>query len=148
MPTYDTAGSVKMIKERKLKYVAAIASELSAKIYDMKILAKGIEGNRNFTRFFIIGKNETKPTGNDKTSLALVIKHIPGSLASALKLFASEKINLTHIQSRPLLGKPWEYTFYIDYEGHKDDKHFKKALNNLNKVSLFVKVLGSYPKVK
>ena len=149
MPTYDTAGSVKMIKEKHLKYSAAIASERSAQIYGMEILAKGIESNKNnFTRFFIIAKHEAKPTRNDKTSIAFVTKHAPSSLYTALKTFALGKINLTNIQSRPVLSKPWEYSFYVDCEGHKDGGHMKKALNNLNKVSSFVKILGSYPKGK
>jgi prephenate dehydratase len=146
IPFYDTAGSVKMLKEKRLLNAAAIASERAAKIYVMKILKKEIETNKhNYTRFFVISKDgRTNVTGGDKTSIAFSTKHIPGALHKALGCLAYGDINLTYIQSRPILGKPWEYNFYIDFEGHIKEKRVKDALKMLKKITLFVKVLGSY----
>lgn len=146
IPFSDTAGSVKMIKEKKLKDAAAIANEKAAKIYRMKILKKGIEKNHlNFTRFLIISKKEKKRTGKDKTSIVFSTKHTPGALFKALECFAKRKINLTKIESRPIIGKPWEYNFYLDFEGHQDEKIIKEVLKDLKKNILFLKIFGSYP---
>lgn len=148
--TYDTAGGAKMLKEGKLeKDSAVIASQRAANVYDLKILKKGIETNsKNFTRFLIISKKEPKKAKKNKTSIAFSTKHIPGALFKALEPFAKRKINLTKIESRPIVGKPWEYNFYLDFEGHIKDKKIKEALKELKERSLFLKVLGSYPKAK
>jgi len=149
VPTYDTAGSVKMIKEKDITDGAAIASARAAEIYGMEVLVKEIEDNpKNFTRFFVLSKQDSPPSGNDKTSVVFAVKHKPGALYKALKEFATRNINLTKIESRPTKQKPWEYNFYLDFEGHREDKIFREALEKLDKVSLFVKVLGSYPKAK
>lgn len=149
IPTYDTAGSVKMIKEKKIRNSAAIASERAARIYGMKILKKGIETNKkNFTRFFIISKKTATKTGKDKTSVVFSTKHVPGALFKALEGFAKNKINLTKIESRPIPGKPWEYHFYLDFEGNVGKKRVLHALTILKKVSLFMRILGSYPQSK
>jgi len=150
IPTADTAGSVKMIKEKKLKNSAAIASARAAKIYQMKILKKGIETNsKNFTRFFIVSEKDWKnPTGNDKTSIIFATKHKPGALYKALSAFAINNINLTKLESRPIIGKPWQYNFYLDFEGNRKEKIIQKALAILKDNSLFLKILGSYPKSK
>lgn len=146
IPFSDTAGSVKMVKEKKLKDAGAIANERAAKIYRMKILKKRIEKNHlNFTRFLIISKKEEKRTGKDKTSIVFSAKHTPGVLFKALECFAKRKINLTKIESRPIIGKPWEYNFYLDFEGHQDEKIIKEILKDLKKNTLFLKILGSYP---
>lgn len=147
IPTYDTAGSVKLIKEKKLMDSCAIASERAAKIYKMIILAKGIEDDKNnYTRFFILSKNDSSYTGNDKTSIIFSTKNVPGALYSSLREFAIRRINLTKIESRPTRITPWEYNFYLDFEGHRSEKRCKKALEGLKKKASFVKVLGSYPK--
>ena len=147
IPTYDTAGSLKMIKEKKLKNSAAIASERTAKLYQAKILKKGIESNhQNFTRFFIISKKDSQPTGRDKTSIIFTTKHLPGALYQVLGVFAVSNINLTKLESRPVIGKPWEYNFYLDFEGHRKDKIIREALERLRDNCLFVKIIGSYPK--
>ncbi len=149
IPTYDTAGSVKMIKEKGIKDGAAIASARAADVYGMKIIAKEIEDNpNNFTRFFILAKQDAPPSGNDKTSIVFSVKHRPGALYEFLQDLALRNINLTKIESRPTRQKPWEYNFYLDFEGHHEDKMPREALDNLEKTSLFVKVLGSYPKAK
>lgn len=147
--SYDTAGSVKMIKEKKLLDSAAIAGERAAKFYGMKILAKGIETNHNnYTRFFIIGEKDSEATGHDKTSIAFSAKHAPGALFHALQIFAVRQINLAKIESRPIINKPWEYNFYLDLEGHRSDENVKEALNALRESSIFSKILGSYPRAK
>ncbi len=149
IPTYDTAGSVKMIKEKGITDGAAIASKRAAEIYGMQIVAKEIEDNsNNFTRFFILAKQDSPPSGNDKTSIVFSVKHRSGALHEFLRELASRNINLTKIESRPTRQKPWEYNFYLDFEGHREDKVAREALESLEKNSLFVKVLGSYPKAK
>jgi len=149
IPTYDTAGSVKMIKEKGITDGAAIASARAAEIYDMKIVSSEIEDNpNNFTRFFILSKEDSPPSGNDKTSVVFSVKHKPKALYDFLQVFASRNINLTKIESRPTRRKPWEYNFYLDFEGHRESKAAREALNDLERSSLFLKILGSYPKAK
>lgn len=149
IPVYDTAGSVRMLKEERDKEIAAIASERAGRIYQMKILKKGLEtDNQNFTRFFIISKKEAKKAKNSKTSIVFFLKNIPGALFKSLESFARRKINLTKIESRPILGKPWEYHFYLDFEGHREEKKMKEVLEELKEKTLFTKVLGSYPTTK
>jgi chorismate mutase/prephenate dehydratase len=145
--TYDTAGSVKMIKEKTMRDAAAIASERAAKIYNMEILVKDVADNpNNYTRFFVLSKFDSPPTGNDKTSIIFSTRHVPGALYKALGEFASRGINLTKIESRPTKQKPWEYNFYLDFEGHRSEARCAEALEGLRANALFVKILGSYPK--
>ncbi len=149
IPTYDTAGSVKMIKEKGITDGGAVASAKAAEIYGMKIIASEIEDNpNNFTRFFILSQQDSPPSGNDKTSIVFSVKHKPGALYEFLKELAVRNINLTKLESRPTRQKPWDYNFYLDFEGHREDKAPREALEYLEKTSLFVKVLGSYPKAK
>lgn len=144
---YDTAGSVKMIKEQELRYSAAIASQRSAEVYGMTILDNNIETHHeNYTRFLLIGHEEQQPTGHDKTSIAFIVVHRPGSLHQALKPFADYGINLTKVESRPLIGRPWEYVFFIDVLGHKEDANMRNALIEIQERSDNVKILGSYPR--
>jgi chorismate mutase/prephenate dehydratase len=147
IPTYDTAGSVKIIKKQKLMNSAAIASERAAEIYEMHILAKDIADNKeNYTRFFVISKEDSPPTGKDKTSIIFSAKHEPGSLYHALGEFAKRNINLTRIESRPTKKTLWEYNFYLDFEGHWSEPKCTEALKALQKYVTFIKILGSYPK--
>jgi chorismate mutase/prephenate dehydratase len=147
IPTYDTAGSVKMLKEKGLKDAAAVASEKAAEIYGMKILAREIEDTpTNYTRFFVISKNDSPKTGKDKTSIIFAATHTPGSLYHALGEFAKRNINLTKIESRPTKQKAWEYNFYLDFEGHRTEENCAAALSALEKSGAFLKILGSYPK--
>lgn len=147
IPTYDTAGSVKIIKEKCSINEAAIASEKAAEIYGMKILARNISDILdNYTRFVILSNKDAPPSGNDKTSIIFSVRHVPGALYEALGAFAKREINLTKIESRPTRKKPWEYIFYLDFEGHKTEPKCMEALNELRDKALFVKVLGSYPK--
>ena len=148
-PTYDTAGSVKLIKENNLCDKAAIASARAAGIYGMKILVRSIEDNpNNYTRFFILSRRESEPSGDDKTSLVFSVKHTPGALYDALNELADRKINLSKIESRPTRQKPWEYNFYVDIEGYYQDQRVQEALQGLARATIFLKILGSYPRFK
>jgi chorismate mutase/prephenate dehydratase len=147
--TYDTAGSVKMIKEQGLLSSGAIAGERAAEIYGMSILARDIADNpNNYTRFFILSRNDAPPSGNDKTSVIFSTRHVPGALYQALGEFAKRNINLTKIESRPTKRRPWEYNFYLDFEGHRSEKKCAEALEGLRRKAVFVKILGSYPKAQ
>ena len=149
IPTYDTAGGAKIVKERGTNDVAAIASERAAEIYGMKVLARDISNTPdNYTRFLVISMEDLPPTGNDKTSIIFSLKHVPGSLYKALEEFALREINLTKIESRPTKRRPWEYNFYLDFEGHRNDPKCMEALKGLEKRATFIKILGSYPKAK
>jgi len=148
IPAYDTAGSVKIIKENNLTNAAAIASEKAADLYDMKILARNIADNpSNYTRFLVLGTEDAAPTGDDKTSIIFSAKHAPGTLYHALGEFATRNINLTRIESRPTKTTAWQYNFYLDFEGHRTEKRCAEALEALEKYAIFVKILGSYPRV-
>lgn len=139
----STASAVRKLK--KMRNAAAIGTELAAKIYGMKILDRNLcDWPRNLTRFLILSKNDAKPTGKDKTSVIFSTKDIPGALHRALEPFASRNINLTKIESRPSKEKPWEYVFFMEFEGHRDDERCADALRDLRNLCEFLKVLGSY----
>ena len=147
IPTYDTAGSAKMLKEKALKDAAAIASERAAEIYGLTILVREIEDTpNNYTRFFVLSKEDSPKTGNDKTSIIFGATHTPGSLYNALSEFAKRGVSLTKIESRPTKQTPWEYNFYLDFEGHRTEPKCAEALEALIDHSTFIKILGSYPK--
>jgi prephenate dehydratase len=145
--TDDTAGSVRMIKEQSLKQAAAIGSKLAAEIYGMEILARDIGANKkNYTRFLIIAREAEKAAGADKTSLVIRARNAPGSLFQCLKCFADEDINLSKLESRPIVGDVWQYYFYIDFERGLDDAAAQRAMKCLAQHSSMVKILGSYKK--
>jgi len=146
MPSYDTAGSAKMIKEKKLRNCAAIASKRAADIYGLEILAPEIETSvNNYTKFVAISKQKSKPAQINKTSLVFAAEHKPGSLYRILGIFATRNINLTKLESRPSRLKPWEYVFYADFEGHIDGEVYQEAVRELEREAAFIKILGSYP---
>jgi len=125
---------------------AAIASELAAEIYGLKFVERSIEDNKhNFTRFLVISKDFPKRSGKDKTSIMFSIKDKPGALYNILEPFKKAKINLTKIESRPSKRRAWEYIFFVDMEGHVEDKRLKKAIETLKENCLYLKILGSYP---
>jgi chorismate mutase/prephenate dehydratase len=144
---YDTAGSVKMLKEQGIMDAAAIASQRAAEVYGMKVLEREIEThNENYTRFLVVGREEPEPTGRDKTSLAFVVAHRPGTLVKALNTLAGRGINLCKIESRPLLGKPWEYIFFVDFHDHVKTPKVVEAIEELRSQTSYIKHLGSYPR--
>ena len=129
--------------------IAAIGSRLAAERYGLNILAEQIQDvPNNMTRFLVIGQDYSKRTGNDKTSILFTVKHEAGALARALTLLAIHGLNLTNIQLRPSGMKAWEYIFFVDLEGHIEDEPVKEALKELEKESILVKMLGSYPKAE
>jgi prephenate dehydratase len=154
VPFYDTAGSVKMIMEQGLKDAAAIASSVAASIYGAHILKASIEDDRrNFTRFFYLQRLTTRiaagqARGPWKTSLVFATRNTPGTLFRSLSAFALRDVNLTKIESRPLRGKPWEYLFYLDFDGKESDRNVANALGHLGELADFIRILGSYPSAK
>jgi prephenate dehydratase len=158
MPTYDTAGAAKMIKENKMVDSAAIASKRAAELYDMEILDEGIEDRKNnYTRFFVLspkkkksGKSDPHDIGgyNHKTSIIFSVRHVPGALFGILGEFAIRKINLTKIESRPTKETPWEYNFYVDFEGHLQNKAVHEVLLSIKPKTSYIKILGSYKKAE
>jgi chorismate mutase/prephenate dehydratase len=126
--------------------LAAISSTLAKEVYDLQMVAENIEDqSNNITRFLIIGHDDSKRSRDDKTSLVFSVKDEPGILHRMLEPFAKSRINLTKIESRPLKDKPWEYMFFIDFRGHKEEGGVKRAIKKLERSCLFLKVLGSYP---
>ena len=129
------------------KSAAAIAPDLAAKLYGLKPIAKRIEDlTDNYTRFLVIGRTSAERTGHDKTSIMVSIKDRVGALYALLTPFEKEGLSLTSIESRPSRRKAWDYYFFIDFLGHVDDPKSQKALQQIEKASLIVKVLGSYPR--
>jgi prephenate dehydratase len=144
--SYDTAGSVKMIHDKKMRDAAAIASELAAQVYKMQIIKQEIEDiPENFTRFHVLSSGEKIIAEPDKTSIVFSMKNIPGALFKALSVFALRDIDLLKIESRPLRGKPWAYIFYLDFSGRMDEERSQNAIRHLQEMSNFLKILGSYP---
>ena len=127
---------------------AAIASPLAAKLYHLEVAAPNIEDyEENYTRFLVIGKHFPAPSGKDKTSILISIKDKVGALDDILVTFKRFSLNLTKIESRPTKKKAWEYLFFIDFSGHSKDPMVEKALFELKKSSLYLKILGSYPRI-
>ena len=125
----------------------AIASEVASYTYHLNILARNIqESSDNFTRFLIVSKRSMKPTGKDKTSLIFAVRDEPGALYKVLEVFYKRGINLTKIESRPSRRKAWDYVFFVDMEGHREDPEVRETLNELKTRTQMVKILGSYPK--
>ncbi len=149
IPSYDTAGSARIVSEEKRLDRAAIASKRSASVYGLKILKEDIQSEEvNFTRFFVLEKNPGPVAGANKTSIVFATKNAPGALHRSLGEFASRNVNLTKLESRPRKNKPWVYVFYADFEGSMDDPNCHAAIGGLLKTGAFVKILGSYKKAE
>lgn len=146
IPTSTTARAAQLVQRKKDS--ACIASEACAKLYNLKIIARNIQDSSdNITRFLVIGQYTTRATGKDKTSILFSVKDRVGALHDMLVPFKKHKINLTKIESRPSKRKPWEYYFFVDFQGHQDDKKVKLALKELERKCNFIKILGSYPRL-
>jgi len=147
--TYDTAGSVRLLREQGARDAAAIASEIAARLYGARVLKRGLEDHRaNFTRFFLLSRDGRPIRRPDKTSLLFAAPHVPGALFRCMGVFALRDINLLKIESRPMAGRPWEYVFHVDFEGSPREERCRNALRNLEEVCDFVRVLGSYPRAR
>lgn len=147
IPLFESASTAKAAEIASQDHeAAAIASELAAKVYDLHFVEKNIgDSKHNFTRFLVISKGYPQKTGRDKTSIMFSIKDKPGALHDILSPFKKAKINLTKIESRPSKRKAWEYIFFVDMEGHIDDRRVRRAIDNIKDSCLYVKILGSYP---
>ena len=153
LPAHDTAGSVRLVVEKNRADEAAIAGTIAAEVYQARILLDGIEDNqKNFTRFLLLAKpasaDSIKTTSTNtrrKTSIIFRVANKPSSLFRALAVFALRDIDLTKLESRPIEGRPWEYSFYLDLIGDRADPHVARALTHLEEMAESVRVLGSYP---
>ena len=151
--TDDTAGSAKNISEKGLRGHAAICSKYAAPLYGMKILEEGIETNKhNFTRFMVLAdpwraEELSVPSKSNKSSIVFSLPHSEGSLSQVLSIFSFYKINLTKIQSLPIIGREWEYMFYIDVM-YDDYTRYRQSIDAVRPLTKQLKVLGEYKEGK
>lgn len=146
--TVDTALSARNVRENELKEVGAIASTLAAELYKMEVLANGIETNKkNHTRFLVLERSaEVEPNVNaDKVSLCFSLEHEVGSLYKILAVLAAYNVNLTKIQSAPIIGQPWEYMFFLDFVA-EGKVGCQQAIDAIRPITHNLKVLGVYQK--
>lgn len=155
IPAYDTAGAAKIVAETRENDLAAIASEKAAAEYGLHVLAAGIESNHeNYTRFLALSKRPedrepARSSGAHKTSIVYSMReNVPGALFKSLAVFALRDLDLFKIESRPLIGSPGNYLFYLDLKGKSDAEPVRNALNHLREIAAYVKILGSYPAAK
>jgi chorismate mutase/prephenate dehydratase len=126
---------------------AAIGSSVAAELYGLRIICENIEDiANNVTRFLVISREDAKPTGEDKTAILFSTAHKAGALADVLDIFKQYGINLTNIESRPSRKRQWEYYFFVDFQGHKTEKHIQKGLEESRKHCLQLSILGSFPR--
>jgi chorismate mutase/prephenate dehydratase len=126
---------------------AAIAAQVAAELYDLKVIARNVEDEPdNTTRFLVIGKLSVSRTGNDKTSVIFSAKNRPGALFDLLESFKKRNVNMTRIESRPSRSGLWDYAFFVDIDGHETDEVIQAALADIDAHASFFKVLGSYPR--
>ena len=143
---FDTAGSARDLAARPEPNTAAIAGALAGKMYGLEAIDKGIEDEAtNYTRFFVLGHGDPAVTEHAKTSLVFSMQSKPGALYECIGEFATRGINLTKIESKPRPNRPWQYWFYLDFEGHFQDQQCEAALLSLLRRAAMVKILGSYP---
>ncbi len=148
-PTYDTAGSAKMVREQGRRDVAAIASCRAAEVYNLAILQENVEDEPdNLTRFVVLAREPVSvPEGVPaKCSLVFSLHNEPGALFKAMAVFALRNLDLTKLESRPLRGRKWEYFFYLDVAASLDEQPLQRALSHLSELTTFQRVLGSYPR--
>jgi len=143
--SHDTADSVHMVSQQASPHIAAIAGAQAAELYGLPVLARSIETNKqNYTRFVVLSKNAIPTHDANKTSLTITTTHQPGALQAALKAFAERGINLTKLQSRPIVGKAWHYMFYVDVEAGVQSGAFQQAITSLEQQNCRADILGSY----
>ena len=145
VPWYDTAGSVRDLLSGSLEAEGAIGSALAATLYGGEVLLAGLEDHpENHTRFLIVAREPAPAAQASKTSLVFSLRNVPGSLHQAMGAFATRGLDLTKIESRPLLGRPWEYAFYLDVLGDPRGA-VGDALAELAHLARDLRVLGAYP---
>jgi prephenate dehydratase len=144
---HDTAASVEFIKNKSDKSMAAIAGRVAAELHDLPILAENIEDNKaNYTRFLVLDASNQPANNSNKASLVVQTNHRPGALAHVLTVFADAGVNLTKLQSRPIIGKVWQYRFYIDVETSGEKLH--SLMRQIEENGATVAVLGEYKSAK
>ncbi len=145
VPTYDTAGSVGIVKEINRQNVACIASKQASDIHQLPIIESNIADNTgNYTRFLVLSRKKSDDPGNNKTSVIFSVKHERGALYKIMQEFHESGINLTKIESRPTKSTAWEYNFYVDFEGNEGDPEVSQTMDRIRSEALFFKSLGSY----
>jgi len=143
--TYDTAGSAKMVADAGLKDAGAIASARAGEVFGLTSLAASVQDfDDNITRFLVVGGTPLPNRVTDKTSIVFSLPNEPGSLFKALSVFALRGISLTKLESRPILGRPWEYLFYVDLAAARDEVHCTRALAHLGEFAPMLRTLGTY----
>ncbi|HVB29116.1 MAG TPA: prephenate dehydratase [Terriglobia bacterium] len=149
VPFYDTAGSVKMLASERPAGAAAIGSRVAASVYEARILKTHLEDHsENFTRFLLLSPKPVVTRRANKVSIVFSTPNAPGALYKCLSVFALRDIDLTKMESRPLRGRPWEYFFYLDFAGNVKEERCRKALEHLEEVTTFLRVLGCYESAK
>lgn len=154
--TFEEAKTVAVASTAKAAQMAceeprssAIGSKVAGELYGLSIVCENIEDiTNNVTRFLVISKEDAKPTGEDKTAILFSTSHKAGALADVLDVLRRFKINLTNIESRPSKKREWEYYFFMDFQGHRTDKHVQKGLKEARKHCLQLSILGSFPRAK
>ncbi len=142
---HDTAAAARMIREERMHDAAAIASARAGRRHRLAVLRADVESHRqNYTRFIVIGRRAVRAVRNPRTSVVFAARDLPGALFKALAVFSLRDINLRKIESRPLIGRPWQYLFYLDVDGSPDEARVTQALEHLRELSIFVRVLGTY----
>ncbi len=145
IPSFDTAGAAREVAKLGDRSKAAIAGEHVADIYNLDILARDIQDlPHNTTRFFVMGRQDSSMSEANTTSLFFATRHAPGALWRALGAFARRNINLLWLESRPIRKEPWNYSFFVEFEGSLLDENVKEALKELKDRTLWLKILGSY----
>ncbi|WP_026881859.1 chorismate mutase [Clostridium akagii] len=145
VPYYNTATSAELVSKKNSNTIAAVASEKAADLYNLDILEKNINYNtQNYTRFIVISKNVEVSENCNKISVVITVPHKTGSLYNILSNFAHNNLNMMKIESRPIEGKPWEYFFYIDFQGNLINPEIKKAVALIERNSSYFKLLGNY----
>ncbi len=148
LSVYDTAGAAADLMEQGHMHDGAIASELCARLYDLDVLSHDIQDSHlNTTRFLLVAKEKWIPAANQacKTSLLFEVRNIPAALYKCLGGFATNGVNLTRLESRPVLGRHWSYHFYLDFQGRPDSPGCQLAMEELSFFTVTLKVLGCYP---
>lgn len=147
IPYYNTAVSAEFVKKEQSKTIAAIGSKRAAEVNGLKIIKENINNNdSNYTRFIIIGKTLERGDMNDAISIVFSSPNKVGALYDSLGIFKKNNLNMIRIESRPVVGKPWEYFFYIDFEGDINNAHVKEAIDYIQNNSSYFKLLGNYKK--
>ncbi len=145
-PYFSTSRSAERVAEDGKKNQAAVASKTAARLYGLEVLAENIFFNAsNYTRFFIIGPKMEITEGSDKITLVVSVKHEPGALYHVLGYFFYGGMNMTHLESRPMEGRPFEYFFHIDVMGRIKDPSNAQTLHGLSSMCTYFKILGNYP---